>query len=757
MEGRTLSHFRILEKIGAGGMGEVYRAHDEHLDRDIAVKVLPPGTLADDAARQRFRREALVLGKLNHPNIQSVFDFDTQEGVDFLVTEYVPGVTLSDKLAAGPLPEKEEVRLGTQLAEGLAAAHEQGILHRDLKPSNLRVTPDGRLKILDFGVAKLLGPVSETAVTETGTGTVAGTPLYMSPEQRRGERVDTRSDLYSAGLVLWEMATGRPPSVAARGLLGRATPELQRIVEKCLEEDPGNRYQSAKELAVDLRRLGTPVVTRRLSRRAVLAATASLAALAVLVGLYVGETRDRLARLLGSGASPRIESLAVLPLENLSGDPEQEYFADGMTEALITDLAQISSLRVISRTSAMRYKVTRKPLPDIARELNVDAVIEGSVQRAGDRVRITAQLIHAPTDRHLWAKSYERDLRDVLALQGEVAAAIAREIKVAVTPADQARLTRARPVNPEAYEAYLKGKFYLNKFTPEGFKKGLAYLQQAIEEDPANPLPYAGLALGYSLIGHEAVPDAFVRAKAAARKALELGETLGETQEALAEIKLYSEWDYVGAGQDLRRALELNPSLPEAHAHYAWYLLLVGRVDEALAEMRRAQEVDPLNPLWSAWLGWQYWEVGRLDEAIAEARKSLELNPDFPWGLYVLGAVYAQKGMYEEAITAHQKAAAVSSAVRWPLGHTYALAGRSEEARKVTAELKKQVTPMNAWGLAEVYTALGEKDEALRWLEAGFELRFSWMPWIGVLRPFEPLRGEPRFQELRRRMNLPQN
>ena len=274
MVGHKLGHCRILEKIGAGGMGEVYRAHDEHLDRDIAVKVLPPGTLADDAARQRFRREALVLGKLNHPNIQSVFDFDTQEGVDFLVTEYVPGVTLSDKLAAGPLSEKEEERLGTQLAGGLAAAHEQGILHRDLKPSNLRVTPDGRLKILDFGVAKLLGPVSETAVTETGTGTVAGTPLYMSPEQRRGERVDTRSDLYSAGLVLWEMATGRPPSVAARGLSGRATPELQRIVEKCLEEDPGNRYQSAKELAVDLRRLGTPVPTRRLSRRAVLATTA---------------------------------------------------------------------------------------------------------------------------------------------------------------------------------------------------------------------------------------------------------------------------------------------------------------------------------------------------------------------------------------------------------------------------------------------------------------------------------------------------
>lgn len=434
----------------------------------------------------------------------------------------------------------------------------------------------------------------------------------------------------------------------------------------------------------------------------------------------------------------------------------EDYFAAGMHEALITDLAKLGGFkRVIARSSVMRYQKTDKPLPQIARELGVEAVITGSVLRAGDRVRITAQLIKAATEENLWADRYERELRDVLSLQNEIVAAITREIKLELTPQEQARLASARPLDPEAYEAYLKGRFYLNKYTPEGFEKGLAYLQQAIEKDPANPLPYAGLALGYSLIGHEAIPDAFTRAKAAARKALELGETLAETQEALAEIKLYSAWDFAGAEQDLRRALELNPSLPDAHAHYAWYLQLAGRIDDALAEMRRAQEVDPLNPLWPAWLGWQYWEAGQLDEAIGEARKSLELNPDFPWGLYVLGAAYAQKGMYEEAMAAHEKAGAVSPAVRWPLGHTYALAGRKHEARKVAAELEKKPTPMNAWGLAEIYTALGEKDQAFRWLEAGFKLRFSWMPWIGIERPFEPLRSDPRFQALLRQMNLP--
>ena len=344
----------------------------------------------------------------------------------------------------------------------------------------------------------------------------------------------------------------------------------------------------------------------------------------------------------------------------------------------------------------------------------------------------------------------------MLSLQNEIVAAITRGIKLQLTPQQQARLARARPVNPEAYEAYLKGMFYLNKFTPEGFEKGLAYLQQAIDKDPADPFPYAGLALGYTLIGHERFPDAFARAKAAARKAQELGGMLAETQLALGEIKLYSDWDIAGAEPYLRSALELNPSLAEAHRHYSWYLNLTGRRDEGFAEMRRAQEVDPLTPLYAADLGWQYWLAGQYGNAMVEAGKSLELNPNFVEGLTVVGYVYADRGMYEDAIAAHEKAAAADKSWKWPLAVTYARAGRTGEARMLAAELKKEPTPMNAWGLAQIYAALGEKDEAFRWLEAAYKSRFSWMPWIQKDPFFAPLRDDPRFQELVRRMNLPE-
>jgi len=392
--------------------------------------LLPAGTLADEAARKRFRKEALALAKLNHPNIATIHEFASQEGLDFLVTEYILGATLDAGLGPGFLPEKQVVRLGLQLAEGLAAAHEHGVVHCDLKPSNLRVSPDGRLKILDFGIAKLL-PTGEGAATETLTEAqgVTGTLPYMSPEQLRGEPPDARTDIYSAGAVLYEMATGRrpfeaklstaltndiihtPPS-SPRNLTPDLSPTLEYVILKCLEKEPENRYQSAKELAVDLRRLGTPSTTQVVPARvaadkrwvwalAIIGSVAVVTLLLVLLLLNVGWRE----RLLGRAAPPCIESLAVLPLENLSGDPQQEYFADGMTEALITELGQISALRVISRTSAMHYKGTRKTLPEIARELKVDGVVEGTVSRSGKRVRVTAQLIEAATDRHLWAIS----------------------------------------------------------------------------------------------------------------------------------------------------------------------------------------------------------------------------------------------------------------------------------------------------------------------------------------------------------------
>ena len=456
----------------------------------------------------------------------------------------------------------------------------------------------------------------------------------------------------------------------------------------------------------------------------------------------------------------QITRLAVLPFANLMNDPQQEYFVDGIHDALLTELSKLGALTVISRQSVMRYKESDKSLGDIARELQAHALIEGSVLRAGDDVRINVQLIEAAADRHLWADIFDRKLEDVLALHSDVVRAIANEVKITLTPDEETRLASARRVNPEAYEIYLKGMYHLNKFTPDGTQKGLAYLNEAIEINPAEPLAWAGLALGYGLSHGMAIAsphESFPRAKAAALKALELDETTAEAHAALAEIKVYYERDWTGAEQAYRRALELNPTLSEAHRHYAWYLLLFGHVDEALARIKRARDVDPLTPLYPTELGQQYQWFGRYDEAMDAVLEALDLNPDFPMGLYVLGTLYAQKDMYDKAIEAHQKAT-VGNPVwgRWGLAHTYALAGRREDARKIAAELAEQGNPMHYWSLAEIYTALGEKDEAFRWLEAAYEYPHPWTPWIGKNPFLEPLRDDPRFQDLLRRMNFPE-
>jgi len=458
---------------------------------------------------------------------------------------------------------------------------------------------------------------------------------------------------------------------------------------------------------------------------------------------------------------PEIRSLAVLPLENLSGNPEDEYFAAGMHDALIGELAQIGSLRVISRTSAMKYKESGKSVQEIARELKVDGIVEGSAYLEGDRVQIQVRLIQAqPVENPLWAQTYEKDIRDVLVMYSEVARAVTREIQVKLTPEEESRLADARQVNPETYKAYLTGMFHLNKSTPEGFERGLAYLQQAVENDPAEPLAHAGLALGYVTLGHgsAAQPDVFPRARVAALTALKLDETLAEAHSVLADVKLYYEWDWAGAEDAFQRAMELNPNHALTHYHYAWYLALFGRLDEAIEEHKRAQELDPLMPLHTAWLGRLYQYAGRYEEAIDEARKSLELNPDFPVGHFVLGEVYAEKGMYEEAIAAAKKAAAVNPAWRFALGSAYALAGRKDEARKLLAELEaEEPTQWNEATLSGLYVSLGENDKAIRQLEVAYKLRAPWLPWIRVIPNLKPLRDDPRFQDLLRRMNVPQN
>jgi len=789
MIGQTLGHYRILEKIGAGGMGEVYRARDERLGREVAVKVLPPSLVPDESVRKRLRKEAQALSKLNHPNIEILFELGSKDGAEFLVVEYVPGVTLSDRLAQGPMPEREIARLGVQLANGLAAAHSQGIVHCDLKPSNLRTTPDGRLKILDFGIAKSLRVTRESSkhnvTTESTTGGqgVVGTLPYMAPEQLRSEPADARSDLYSAGAVLYEMATGQrafrdgvaprltdailhQAAVPPRAMNARISPELERIILKCLQKEPENRYQSAAELEVDLRQLATIEVprsgtaVRRLPiwRRHPGVATALAVVLsAIVVGLSVGRWWEQQASRSGPG---RIQSLAVLPLQNFSGDLQKDYFADGMTDQLIADLSQISALRVISRTTMMQYKGTRKPLPQIARELSVDAVIEGSVLSSGNRIRITAQLIQGSTDKHLWAQSYERDGRDVLKLQGDVASAIADEIRIAVTQQERARLTHAPPVIPAAYDAYLKGRYHWHKGTEQERQQARQYFEQAAQIDPNYASAYAGLADYYW--STDALPPrvAMPQAKQYALKALEIDPTLAEAHTSLGAVRFLGDWNWPEAEGQFKRALELSPGDVEAHRIYSAYLSAMGRGEEALAEARRAQELDPLSIPAQVTAGWTFYYARRYDQAVEQCGKMVDREPDFANAHDCLGLSYLAKKMYEKAIAECQRAVNLSGndlnrAVG--LARAQALAGNQAAARKALNELsartRRSYVPASLF--AQIHLGLGEKKQGLAWLETAYADRDQYLTRLKVEPAFDSVRSDPAFQDLMRRLGLP--
>jgi eukaryotic-like serine/threonine-protein kinase len=789
--GQILGHYRILEQIGAGGMGVVYRAHDERLDRDVALKVLPPGVLADEAARKRFRKEALALSRLNQPNIAMAFDFDTQDGMDFLVTEYIPGTTLDASLGSGFLPEKQVIHLGLQLAEGLAAAHERGVVHRDLKPSNLRITPDGRLKILDFGIAKLL-PTDEREATETLTEAqgVTGTLPYMAPEQLRGEQPDSRTDIYAAGAVLYEMATGRrsfeqrlptalvndiinkPPSPPGQ-INPKLSPKLDDIILKCLEKEPENRYQAAKELAVDLRRLAFTSTTQvsarptearpRLWRALGVAGIAGLCGLALLFALNVGGWRERLA----GTRSRRIRSLAVLPLENLSRDPEQEYFVDGMTDELTTDLSKIGALRVISRTSAMHYKGTNKMLPEIARELNVDGVVEGSVMRSGNRVRITAQLIHAATDEHLWAETYERDLGDVLRLQGEVAQAIAQQVRVQLTPQQKAQLNSAPRVDPAAYDAFLQGRSYFSwgASSQEGFRKAQTFFQEAIQKDPNMALPYVGLADSYVYLGSQrwVLPkEASAHAREALQKALELDHTLAEAHSSLGWLSWRYDWNFPMAEKEFRYALELNPNYVGGQEQLAWYLAWSGRRAEALAELANMSKLDFTYTAHTAVESGIYYHQRDYKTLVEVSKKFVSLNPnDWP-GHYFLAVGYDGLGQESDAVSEYQKAVELSHGdtdTVAGLAHAYAAMGKRSEAEKILQELqgKSKTSYISPYMVATIYAGLGEKDRAFEFLEKAYQERSPDIPYFlkADLR-IDNLRSDPRFQDLVRRVGLQQ-
>ena len=802
MVGRTLGHYEIIEPLGAGGMGEVYRARDTTLKREVALKVLPQEVTSSQERLERFQREAEALAALDHPNIVTIHTVEEAGGVRFLTMQLVEGEQLSEVIPEGGMPLARIFDIAIPLADALTTAHDQGIVHRDLKPANIMVSDDGRVRVLDFGLAKLreqaagvagqseLPTVGEAAPL-TEEGRILGTMPYMSPEQLEGKDVDSRSDIFSLGAVVYEMATGERPfrgdtPVSLISSIVKDEPRsvdavradlphhLGRIVRRCLEKDRERRFQRVKEIRNELEDLRTEAISgtldepspmiappRRTLRR--VARVAGLAALAVLIavaGLYL--YRGWVSR-LGSGdiAGPRIESLVVLPFDNLSGDPEQEYFVDGMTGELTAELARIGALhKVISRTSAMQYKEHEKSIPEIARELNVDAVVEGTVLRAGDQVRITVQLIEGLEDRNIWGESYERNLQDVLALQSEVAGAVARQIEVALGLAEQERIElpaqpgSAHQPDPEAYDAYLKARYHLARWGDEAQKTAIRYYEEAIARDPTFARAYADLA---QVLVSPPVLD-FERGGVAARTALDLDPALPEAHVALGVMRML-EWDWMGSEAAFQRAIELKPSSWEAHGQYASLLRMTMRLDEALSEARRAAELDPFSLLLKSNVGSVLFWQHHYDEAIEVWDAVLELEPEFGSAIYSQGTVYAMQGRGEEVISAARRAEAarLSSAepmVTWLLGIGHALSGQRDDAEEILRDLEAHYATSYPGPIAALHLFLGDEDEALDWLEKAYELRLPWLPNFTSLPWFDDLRDHPRFRELRAQMGL---
>jgi serine/threonine-protein kinase len=779
--GTRLGRYEVVRLLGAGGMGEVYLAKDERLQREVALKVLPAGTLADEGARKRFRNEAMALSKLNHTNIATVHDFGTQGRVDFLVMEYVPGQTLAQHLAGGALLEKEVATLGTQIASALEEAHEHGVVHRDLKPGNVLVTPKGQAKVLDFGLAKLLRPAtaSATTVTLTETKGAVGTLPYMSPEQLRHEHVDARSDTFAFGAVLYEMATGQmafrekiparltdailhQPPVTLRAVKPSVSPDLERIVLKCLAKEPDNRYQSAKEVGVDLRRLTTtgvsgpiPVPVPR-SKRLVWSVAAALVVVAVGVSAY------RFWQPAKPQATPRSGKimLAVLPLDNLSGDPEQEFFSDGMTIEMITQLGRMApqQLGVVARTSMMRYKNTEKSVAEIARELHVHYILEGSVRRAGETVRVTVQLIQADDQTQLWAESYDREMSDVLELQSEVARTVAEEIEIKLTPQEMGRLVATRQVDPEAHEAYLRGLYFWNRWDFAEIRKAVEYFETAVKKDPTHVEAYAALALAYSSMAlFEPPSEVAPKARATALKALEIDGANAEAYTALGEVKTWYDWDWAGAEQDYKRALKLNPNSVDAHWAYGGHCVALGRFDEGIRIATRALELAPVSLRENSQLAWTYVKVRQFDKAIEQAKKTLELDPEYKHARSQLVWAYAFKGMYEEALAEMRLMGDLQR--KSVAGFLYAMDGRRNEALTILEQLlkwiEKEGTVTNYNNIAWVYGALGEHDRAFDYLERAYEEKDAELPLLKVDPFYDPLRDDPRFADLLQRMGFP--
>jgi serine/threonine protein kinase len=776
-KGTTLAgKYSIIEPIGKGGMGVVYKAEDIRLKRTVALKFLPEDFLDYPEAGERFIREARATAALSHSHICTIHEINEEEPESFIVMEFIDGQSLREKIAGKPMDQSQALDIAIQAAEGLNEAHKKGIIHRDIKPGNIMVTSAGQMKIMDFGLAKVLG---ESLLTKEAV--TMGTAAYMSPEQVRGEILDHRTDIWSLGVVLYEMLTGQLPfkgdseQSLMYGIVNKEpqqisriqadiSKELENIIHTALAKNSAERYQSMEEFLDDLKAVAEgfkPLKARTgLSRGKILglkkihayAGLASIIVLVVLAMIFLVPRR-----------SHGYESIAVLPLENLSGDPQQEYFSDGIHEALITDLGQLGSLkRVIARSSVMRFKGTKTPLSQIAQELKVDGLITGAVLRSGDRVRVTAQLINPATEAQLWAQSYERDLRDVLSLQNEIVSAITREIKVQLTPQEETRLASARQVNPEAYDAYLKGQYERHKFSRQGLDSALKYFELALEKDPEYAPAYAGVSGvwgGFKQQGFMSSAEATPKLKAAALKALELDNTLAEVHYTLAGIDTWTDWDWLGAEREFRRAIELNPNYADARIYYSHLLNYMGRPKEAAVEADRGVALDPLNTLVQDIYAMYLMQARRYDDAVAVLLNILKTSPDDAIGLSTLRSVYHMKHMYKEALEIW-KASYVAKGDREAveaLERGFAEGGYQGALQRVAETLveRSKTTFVTPWQIGTLYTRAGKNKEALEWLEKAYAAHDPNMPYISVDPIFDNLRDEPRFQDLMRRMKLP--
>lgn len=777
-----LGPYEILAPIGAGGMGEVYRARDTRLNREVAIKVLPEHLAQDPEALARFQREAKAVAALAHPNILVLYDVGSAGSVHYAVTELLEGETLRERLSRGPVAWRKAAELGAAIAEGLAAAHSKGIVHQDVKPANIFLTSDGRVKILDFGLAQMRDSPAQSdetvTVTEAGPA-VMGTIGYMSPEQVRGEKVGTASDIFSLGCVLYEMVTARraftgksatdtmaailkeePPALSGSG--NSIAPDLDRVIERCLAKEPAQRFHSAHDLAFALRSLSSASGEQKpvsapigISRGRIVAAAAALMLILAAGGFYYWRSR----------ASGNIDSLAVLPFVNMSGSADADWLSDGITESLIDSLSELPNLKVMSRSAVFRYKGKDADPRAIGRELGVRAVLTGRLTQHGNDLSVSAELVRVDDNTELWGDLYDRKLADALSVQRDIAAHISDKLRAKLNDAQKTQIARGQTDNPEAYELYLKGRFYAAKFDAEDLNKGLDDIRQAIALDPNYALAYDGLAYYYEIVEDLYFPvgEVMPKAKEAARKALEIDGSIAESHVQMGNIDTMYDFDWAGAEREYKRAIEINPNYAPAHENYAWLLTAVGRMTEAVAESRRAEQLDPLSTEIASFAGWWLYFARRYDEAVTQFGKCLDLDPNYPICHWELGQTYAEQGRFSDAIAA--QAGVLKMDPRWSWAsadeaRAYALSGRREQAQRQLDELLARASSKSShvakYALARLYAALGDKNRALDELEQSFAERSFFFDFIRSDPEMDGLRSEPRFQDLVRKMNFPQ-